>query len=49
MSFAEDRMKKKVLGATEAIGQGVGKVVFADARIEQPVQASMAGQGTVIE
>jgi acetylglutamate/LysW-gamma-L-alpha-aminoadipate kinase len=49
MSFAQDRMKKKVLGATEAVGQGVGKVVFADARIEHPVRAAMAGKGTVIE
>ena len=49
MSFAEDRMKKKVLGATEAIGHGVGRVVFADARIEHPVREAMAGKGTVIE
>ncbi|MBN1935478.1 MAG: [LysW]-aminoadipate kinase [Anaerolineae bacterium] len=49
MSFAEDRMKKKVLGATEAIGHGVGRVVFADARVERPVTAAMAGKGTVIE
>lgn len=49
MSFAEDRMKKKVLGATEALGHGVGRVVFADARIEGPVTAAMAGKGTVIE
>src|SRR4029079_11739259 len=28
MQFAEGRMKKKVLGAVEAIGEGVGKVIF---------------------
>ncbi|MBN1584275.1 MAG: [LysW]-aminoadipate kinase, partial [Anaerolineae bacterium] len=49
MNFAQDRMKKKVLGATEAVGQGVGRVVFADARVEHPVRSAMAGKGTVIE
>ncbi len=49
MGFAQDRMRKKVLGATEAIAQGVQRVVFADARIAQPVTAALAGQGTVIE
>ena len=49
MSFAEGRMKKKVMGAAEAVEQGVGRVVFADARLPQPVQAALNGQGTVIE
>jgi acetylglutamate/LysW-gamma-L-alpha-aminoadipate kinase len=49
MGFAEGRMKKKVMGAAEAVEQGVGKVVFADARVAQPVQAALNGQGTVIE
>lgn len=49
MGFAEDRMKKKVLGAAEAVQQGVKRVVFADARVEKPVSAAMAGKGTVIE
>jgi acetylglutamate/LysW-gamma-L-alpha-aminoadipate kinase len=34
IEFAEGRMKKKVLGASEALGLGVGQVVFADGRIE---------------
>ena len=34
MQFAEGRMKKKVLGAVEAIEGGVKKVIFADGRIE---------------
>lgn len=33
--FAEGRMKKKVLGASEALQVGVGKVVFADGRMER--------------
>jgi acetylglutamate/LysW-gamma-L-alpha-aminoadipate kinase len=49
MGFAEGRMKKKVMGAAEAVDQGVGRVIFADARHPQPVQAALNGQGTVIE
>ena len=49
MVFAEGRMKKKVMGAAEAVAQGVGRVVFADARAATPVASGMAGQGTVIE
>jgi acetylglutamate/LysW-gamma-L-alpha-aminoadipate kinase len=48
MAFAEGRMRTKVLGALEAIQQGVGKVVFADARVASPVRAALNGQGTVI-
>jgi len=49
MGFAEGRMKKKVMGAAEAVEQGVGRVVFADARVAEPVRSAMAGHGTVIE
>ena len=48
MGFAEGRMKKKVMGAAEAVQQGVGRVVFADARVSHPVHAAMNGKGTVI-
>ncbi|HVN55968.1 MAG TPA: [LysW]-aminoadipate kinase [Anaerolineaceae bacterium] len=48
LSFAEGRMKKKVLGASEALDLGVSKVVFADGRVEQPLQNALAGKGTVI-
>ncbi len=48
LSFAEGRMKKKVLGASEALGLGVSKVIFADGRVEHPLQAALAGAGTVI-
>jgi [amino group carrier protein]-L-2-aminoadipate 6-kinase len=48
MEFAKDRMKKKVLGAAEAVQGGVGKVIFGDARIIKPVQQALAGQGTVV-
>ena len=48
LGFAEGRMKKKVLGASEALDLGVAKVVFADGRVEHPLQNAMAGCGTVI-
>lgn len=48
MAFAQDRMKKKVLGAAEAVRGGVKRVVFGDARILRPVSAALAGHGTVV-
>ena len=48
MQFAEGRMKKKVMGAVEAIAEGVGKVIFADGRVEQPISRALAGGGTHI-
>jgi acetylglutamate/LysW-gamma-L-alpha-aminoadipate kinase len=48
MQYAEGRMKKKVMGAVEAIGEGVQKVVFADGRTEQPITKALAGSGTHI-
>lgn len=48
LEFAEGRMKKKVLGASEALNLGVAKVVFADGRVENPVANALAGKGTVI-
>ncbi len=48
MQFAEGRMKKKVMGAVEAIGEGVQKVIFADGRQAEPIRAALAGAGTHI-
>ncbi len=48
LAFAQDRMKKKVLGAAEAVAGGVGRVVFGDARQSQPVSAALSGTGTVV-
>jgi acetylglutamate/LysW-gamma-L-alpha-aminoadipate kinase len=48
MDVAEDRMKKKVLGAQEAIAGGVARVIFGDGRADQPVRRALAGEGTVI-
>ncbi len=49
MSVAEGRMKKKVMGAGEALRGGVGRVVFADGRRQNPVRRALSGDGTVIE
>jgi acetylglutamate/LysW-gamma-L-alpha-aminoadipate kinase len=48
MQYAEGRMKKKVMGAVEAIAEGVRKVIFADGRVDQPVTRALAGDGTHI-
>lgn len=48
LTFAEGRMKKKVLGASEALNLGVAKIVFADGRTEHPLMDALAGKGTVI-
>jgi len=48
MDFAQDRMKKKVLGAAEAVRGGVKRVVFGDARVAEPIQNALAGRGTVV-
>ena len=49
LPVAQGRMKKKVLGAAEALAGGVGRVVLGDARLDRPVSRALAGQGTVIE
>jgi [amino group carrier protein]-L-2-aminoadipate 6-kinase len=49
LPVAQGRMKKKVLGAAEALSGGVGRVILGDARIARPVSRALAGQGTVIE
>lgn len=46
---AQGRMRKKLLGAAEALDAGVRRVVIADGRHEAPVRAALAGRGTVIE
>jgi [amino group carrier protein]-L-2-aminoadipate/L-glutamate 6-kinase len=49
ISFAEGRMKKKVLGAAEALTLGVKQVIFADGRIEGPIRKALQGRGTVLD
>jgi acetylglutamate/LysW-gamma-L-alpha-aminoadipate kinase len=48
LEVAQGRMKKKVLGAAEAVAGGVGRVVFADARVSAPIERALRGEGTVV-
>lgn len=45
---AQGRMRIKLLGAQEALAQGVSRVVLGDARGNQPILRALDGQGTVI-
>jgi len=47
--YAKGRMKRKILGAVEALSDGVGQVIIADGRVAQPLQNALAGHGTVIQ
>lgn len=46
---AQGRMKKKVLGAQEALKGGVRRVVIADGRIQNPISNALNQNGTVIQ
>ncbi len=46
--FAGGRMKKKLMGAKEALEAGVKKVYFGDGRVENPIQRALSGEGTII-
>lgn len=46
--YAQGRMKKKVLGAEEALTGGVAEVIIADGRVKNPVQNALQGNGTRI-
>ena len=48
LAAAADRMVVKVEQAIKAVEAGVKQVIFADARIDEPVTAALAGKGTVI-
>ncbi len=47
LDWAAGRMKRKVLGAQAALDSGVRRVVIGDGRRDAPVQAALAGEGTV--
>ena len=49
LEMAQGRMKKKVLGAEEALNGGVGKVIIADGRVDKPISNALGGNGTVIQ
>jgi acetylglutamate/LysW-gamma-L-alpha-aminoadipate kinase len=47
--MAQGRMKKKILGAEEALRGGVNRVIIADGRIQAPISNALSGNGTVIQ
>lgn len=47
--LAEGRMKKKMLGASEALSGGVRRVIIGDGRRDNPITSALAGEGTTIE
>ncbi|MBC8448308.1 MAG: [LysW]-aminoadipate kinase [Chloroflexi bacterium] len=49
LPYAQGRMKKKLMGAAEALAGGAGRVILSDGRIEAPVSQALAGRGTVIQ
>lgn len=48
-SLAMGRMKRKLIGAREALAGGVATVILGDGRVAQPVTRALAGAGTVIQ
>lgn len=49
LEMAQGRMKKKILGAQEALQGGVTRVIIADGRVQRPISQALAGAGTLIE
>jgi acetylglutamate/LysW-gamma-L-alpha-aminoadipate kinase len=49
LEAAQGRMKKKVLGAEEALKGGVKRVIIADGRIQKPIVNALSGKGTTIQ
>ncbi|MEJ2710136.1 MAG: [LysW]-aminoadipate kinase [Anaerolineales bacterium] len=48
LDFAQGRMKKKILGASEALAGGVAQIFIADGRTTDPISKALAGNGTLI-
>jgi acetylglutamate/LysW-gamma-L-alpha-aminoadipate kinase len=48
LQAAQGRMKKKVLGAQEALQGGVQRVLIADGRVDAPIRRALQGEGTAI-
>lgn len=46
MEWAQGRMKRKVLGAQEALEGGVQRVIIGDGRINNPITTALNGAGT---
>ena len=49
LKYAQGRMKKKILGAKEAVQAGVKIIYWADGRTKNPIKKALKGEGTVIK
>jgi [amino group carrier protein]-L-2-aminoadipate 6-kinase len=49
MDWAQGRMKKKILGAQEALGAGVKTMIIGDGRRGTPIHDALNGRGTRID
>lgn len=49
LQYGQTRMKKKILGAKEAIEAGVKTIYWADGRVKNPIKKALQGKGTVIQ
>ncbi|MGA2820815.1 MAG: [LysW]-aminoadipate kinase [Anaerolineales bacterium] len=48
LEFAQGGMKKKILGASEALQGGVARVILGDGRVDHPITYALSGGGTSI-
>jgi len=48
-SWAQGRMRKKIMGAAEALQGGVSSVILGDGRRATPIQTALDGTGTTIQ
>ncbi len=48
LAAAAGRMVVKVEAALGAVARGVGRVIFADGRVANPIRAALDGQGTTV-
>lgn len=48
LQYAQGTMKKKVIGAIEALDHGVKEIYWGDSRINNPISNALAGKGTTI-
>lgn len=46
LEWAQGRMKRKIVAATEALEGGVKQVIIADGRLTKPVSRALTGEGT---
>jgi acetylglutamate/LysW-gamma-L-alpha-aminoadipate kinase len=49
VELAQGRMRVKLLAAQEALTRGVRYVILGDGRLASPIEAALAGEGTILE